>query len=115
MPQSVDLAFDLFTRVACSAGHQVIAESHPEAFGSRLLSVRRNGAELRLVWDGKDGYLSVQISHGPSSGERAGWIDLYGETCSNGLLPDSPAPEREFLGSVEHGLDLMDPRRKNVT
>lgn len=109
MTRSVDQAFELFRRASQQADLSVTMESHPHAFGSRLLCASGHGAELRLVWDGKESHLSLEISHGPPSGASAGWLTLYDEVCGNGSLPESSGNGSSFPAALEYGLELMRP------
>ena len=102
-------AINLFLQAAADAGLAAWSGKAPEDFGSSVTSVGVAGAELRVVWDGRDGYLSVQVSHGPDSASRAGWLTLYGSKCAATLLPEPPSREESFHAAVEYGLELMSP------
>ncbi len=102
-------AINLFLQAASDAGLAASNGKAPEDLGSSVTSVGGTGAELRVVWDGRDEYLSVQVSHGPVSASPAGWLTLYGSKCAAALLPDPPSPEESFPSAVEYGLELMSP------
>ncbi len=68
-------------------------------------------AELRLSWRQADEQLTLEVSHGASDGNVAGWLLLYGETCMAQDLPLPESPERTFEECVLYGLELMAPRR----
>ncbi len=81
--------------------------AHPEAFGGRVSTLQHRGAGLRLVWDGKEGLLILQITHGPLEGPIA-WLDLYKAVWSGDqLVPDQA--DFSFESAVEYGLDLFAP------
>jgi hypothetical protein len=88
MALSVSQAFELFQEVAEAAGLPTTLESHARTFGSRVMRANSPFAELRLVWDGKEGYLSLEVDHGCEAGKRAGWVGLFAESCPNERLPD---------------------------
>lgn len=55
-------------------GLQLIDERwHPQSFGSGLIILGRSKPELRLVWDGKDGWAWLQTLN--TSGD---WVDASG-------------------------------------
>jgi hypothetical protein len=86
-------------------------ENHPNAFGSRVTILSICEASLRLVWDGKDYCLRLEITHGPMD-KKQSWIDLFESHGS----PDH-AGSRDKTGSLDsaisYGLDLMNIN-KNV-
>ena len=82
-------------------------QSHPEAFGSRLSEIELYDGEIRLVFDGKDSTLTLEISHGPP-GARAGWLDLYSAHCVNNGFPESEG-DLGFKESIAYGIELLVP------
>jgi hypothetical protein len=109
MERSVDQAFETFERSAAAARLRVVSEAHQRAFGSRLTLAARGKAELRLVWDGKEQYLSLEITHGRDTGTRAGWLQLYGATCLRCYLPTIEEVIAEFDSAIEYGITLLSP------
>jgi hypothetical protein len=106
---SVTQAIDMFCSLATKSGSLPIQESSSGDFGSSVARVVRGESELRVVWHGKDEYLLIQISHGPSSGPQAGWLELFGARCRGGTLPEVEPGEVTFGSSVEYGLELVSP------
>ncbi len=103
----MDEVVESFSRLAVAAGLTVDKEFHPEAFGSRLVRATRDSAELRLLWDGKEKYLSLEISHGPPTGEIAGWLELFRATCECDLVPAATEQSETIWEAVEYGIELM--------
>jgi hypothetical protein len=107
----INEAVSKFEHLAARAGFAVLREESPHDFGSSVTRIRNEDAELRLVWDGRDEYLNVQISHGPPKGEKAGWLELWGLKCIAGTIIEPPNVDVTFMSAVEHGVELMSPRR----
>jgi len=95
-----------FRDLAMAAGFEVLHDSLP--LGS-VTSCAEAEAQLRLVWDGNDEYLYLQVSHGVPKAPSSGWLDLFSSKCIGGAFRDPELPEVSFLASVEYGLDLMLP------
>ncbi|WP_139326772.1 hypothetical protein [Pseudomonas flexibilis] len=95
-----------FRDLAMAAGFEVLHESFP--LGSVTYCAEAE-ALLRLVWDGKDEYLYLQVSHGVLKAPPSGWLDLFSSKCIGGAFRDPELPEVRFLASVGYGLDLMLP------
>ena len=108
----VSEAINFFLQAAAQAGLAARSEQSPEAFGSSITSVVVGGAELRLVWEGRDEHLSVQVTHGPNGAPMAGWLTLYGSACSSTLLPEPRSHEESIHSAVEYGLELMSPSKR---
>jgi hypothetical protein len=102
-----------FGRAANSARLAIQVESYQECFGSWLARATSAEAELRLVWDGKDEHLSLQISHGPP-GQHAGWLELFAAACPCGVLAEPEQSDPGFHESVAYGVQLMSPRSGNA-
>lgn len=105
---TVEDAFERFRADTLARGLSDLTDiAHPEVFGSRVSTLTRETAALRLVWDGKDETLTLEITHGPPGGP-AGWLNLYLALRSSGeLVPDQR--DFSFESAVEYGLDLMNP------
>ena len=58
------------------------------AFGSWVIVVGTRHRRLRLTWDGKEHYLSIEVASFPSSGTVAVWVDIDDTTLS---LPNGHA------------------------
>ncbi len=61
-------------------------EWHPQSFGSGLLVLGRGKPELRLVWDGKDGWACLQALTAGGT-----WSDIFGPITEGDFhfgLPD---------------------------
>lgn len=108
---TVDDAFHHFRSSALAWGITELYErAHPEAFGSRVSTLRQKHAALRLVWDGKEEILSLEITNGPL--ESTGWLDLFQVTRHDDkLLPDQH--DVTFESAVEHGFDLLSLSRSS--
>jgi hypothetical protein len=104
---SVDQAFELFSILSKKYGLLSKVEYYPECFGNKLFQVKRDGARLRLVWDGENEHLKLEISHGLSAQEQFFWLDLYETECADGVLPETEDKDISFQGAVEYGLELM--------
>jgi hypothetical protein len=107
----INEAVSEFEQLVARAGFAVLREESPHDFGSSVTRISNKDAELRLVWDGKDEYLSVQMSHGPPKGEKAGWLELWGLKCIAGTFIESPDADVTFMSAVEYGVELMSPQR----
>lgn len=105
---SVSQAIAWFNALAAKRGNAPIHQLSPSDFGSSVSRVVRGESELRVVWDGRDEYLAVQISHGPSSGPQ-NWLELFGTMCKGGVIPDATQGEVTFASAVEYGLELTSP------
>lgn len=105
----VPQAINRFRSLAEVAGFTSSHEGSAQDFCSSVTRIARGDAELRLVWDGRDEYLALQISHGPSRGPQAGWLELFGSKCCSGVLCHSETAEDPFLSAVQYGLELMSP------
>ncbi len=99
-------AFKLFADCAEQFAMTVISTSHASQFGSHLSQVNRGGGTLRLVWDGKDEYLSLEVSHGPTLSEPAGWVTLFGEDCPGGSVPGPSAPDTDLESALRYGFHV---------
>lgn len=106
---TVERAINQFRELATAAGFDVLHEPSPEHFGSSIIYLNQGNAQLRLIWNGKDEYLSLQLSHGPTEASWSDWLELFGTKCIFGSFRDSESPEVNFLSSVEYGLELMLP------
>lgn len=105
----VDVAFASFNEVAHRYRLGVQSESRPKAPARRVESVSRDDATLRLVWDGEEQHLSLEISHGPPSGPQAGWLQLFTATLPDGEFAPANETNDELLDAIEHGFELMTP------
>jgi hypothetical protein len=105
---TVTQAMALFHSLAAKLGSSPIQES-PGDFGGAVSRVTCGESELRVVWDGKNECLLLQISHGPSSGPQAGWLELFGAKCRGGKLPEVEPGEVTFGSAVGYGFELMSP------
>jgi len=114
MSQTINEAFELFSRLSSEAALTLDGSTRPEAFGNRMVTAALDGAELRLLWDGKERHLSLEISHGPTSGEQVGYIELFGATCEDGFVPSEIQSAEGVRAAVEYGIELMSGRRKNT-
>ncbi|MEM6287697.1 MAG: hypothetical protein AAF845_11115 [Bacteroidota bacterium] len=102
---TVDDAFLLFRAAAASAGFPEVDERvHPEHFGSRVSTLNQDSTGLRLVWDGKEQFLRLEVTHGP--GDSVQWLDLYQASQSRNRL-HADQDDFTFADAVEHGLDLL--------
>lgn len=66
---------------------QLDEEWHPESFGSGLVVLGRGKPELRLVWDGKDGWAYLQ-----ALANNGTWFDISGPIARGDFefgVPDS--------------------------
>ena len=63
---------------------------------------------FRLVFDGRDSMLTLEISHGPP-GARAGWLDLYSAHCANNEFADNEGENLGFEETVAYGIELFAP------
>jgi len=106
---TVDEAFRFFhSQLADTVLGAPTEVEHPEAFGSRYSEITRNGASARLVFDGRDYSLVLEITHGPINGPIC-WLDLYRVSTSDGVL-DEPDDGHEPFGScVEYAIELLNP------
>jgi hypothetical protein len=107
---SVAEAFDVFRRHAAQSVGAVAEASYPEAFVGRVVTVTQPGAALRLVWDGKDERLSLEITHGPDENDLS-WLDLFSASCPKGVLT-ALEPGFDFGSAVEYGFVLLTPTSK---
>ncbi len=114
MSQTVEDAFELFSRLSSEAALTVDGSFQPEAFGNRIVTAARDRAKLRLLWDEKQRYLSLEISHGPASGEQVSYIELFGATCEDGFVPPEIESAEGVRDAVEYGIELMSGQRKNT-
>src|SRR5881394_1446450 len=85
---SVSQAFEQFEEAAKSVGLPIMSEVLPASFGSRMLYVGNGAGRLRLACDGREEYLSLETSHGPSDGPQVGWLVLFDAQCHQGHLPE---------------------------
>lgn len=106
----INEAVSEFEQLVARAGFAVLREESPLEFGSSVTRIRNEDGELRLVWDGKQEYLNVQISHGPPKGE-AGWLELWGLKCTAGAFIENPDADVTFMSAAEYGVELMSPQR----
>lgn len=83
-------------------------QSHPEAFGSRYSEIELYDGGFRLVFDGRDSMLTLEISHGPP-GARSGWLDLYTARCANNEFAAAQDENLGFEESVAYGIELFAP------
>ena len=60
------------------------SEYHMRAFGSWVLEVERGHRCTKVVWDGKDGCLSVSVGSRPDSGAHIQWQRLPDQRLPNG-------------------------------
>lgn len=104
---NVEQAFELFSILSERCGLFGKVEYYPECFGNKLFQVERDGAKLRLIWDGKNEHLKLEISHGLSAQEQFFWLDIYGAECAGDVLPETEDKDISFQGAVEYGLELM--------
>ena len=100
-------AFSLFRQLAADAGQIVHSEPESEAVATRADYFRRGGGEVRLEFDRNNERLTLFISHGPSSDEIVGWLDLYSASCKDGIVLDNGDKETRLLPSIEYALELM--------
>ena len=73
------------------------AKSTPEAFGSWFINGKANGKPMRVVWDGRDGALIIQLS---SSGRPDDWDDRW---LAGAAYGHKPSELREGLLSLLKG------------
>lgn len=104
-----DDAVDQFRELAEARGFDVRHEPSPLNLGGSVTLLRKGNAQLRLVWDGGEELLLLQISHGPMDGPQAGWLEIFSTKCVRGSFRDPDSPEVRFFDSVEYGLELMLP------
>ncbi len=74
----MELALKRLEPILSSAGYRLAsARVDPEAFGSALAEYKRREHRLRIVWDGKDQWLWLQVSNtGPRLPRETDWRDL---------------------------------------
>ena len=82
-------------------------QSHPEVFGSRFSEIDLYDGAIRLVFDGRDSTLTLEISHGPP-GARADWLDIYSAHCVNNEFAQSEG-DLGFKASIAYGIELFAP------
>ena len=108
---TVEAAFQLFRSRAEARGLSDFDErSDPASFGSRYITARQAGGALRLVWDGKEGALTLEITHGPPGGPTS-WLGLFRARGRSGEGVPAQDGDVSFDDAVDHGLDLMQPDR----
>lgn len=104
---TIDEAFRYFRSLLSETKIGVPDEkSHPEAFGSRCSELELYDAGFRLVFDGRDSVLTLEISHGPP-GARAGWLDLYSAHCANNEFEETDDQNLGFKETIGYGLELL--------
>lgn len=103
---SAALAIAQFLELAEQAGFVVSRGSSSHGFASSTYRIIAEDAELRLVYDGRDQSLALEVNSGPP-GPITGWFELFGCTCADGTIVEPTDPETSFLSSVEYGLELM--------
>ena len=104
---TVDEAFRYFSTRLLETEIGVPNElSHPEAFGSRCSEIELYDGEIRLVFDGRDSMLTLEISPGPP-GARADWLDLYSAHCANNEFAQNESEDLRFEESVAYVLELF--------
>ncbi len=74
----MELALARLEPILSSAGYRLAsARIVPEAFGSALTEYKTRQHRLRIVWDGKDQWLWLQVSGtGPRMPRETDWRDL---------------------------------------
>jgi len=107
---TVEGAFDQFRILVEALGFDVRHESSPT---SSTTSVVVGSAQLRLVWDSKEEFLLLQISHGPPDRPQLAWLELFRTKVAGDLFRESDLPEVSFVSSVEYGLELMLPTKSS--
>ena len=103
----VSEAISEFQKLAAQSGFAASYDPSPNDFGSSVTRVCRSEAELRLVWDGRDKYLSVQVTHGPLEIEAAGWLELWGAQCAAEAFNEKANENVTFKSAIEYGIELM--------
>lgn len=108
---TVEEAFGLFqTRAVARGVSDLMEEVQPESSGSRSTTARgRSGGALRLVWDGRDGTLMLEITHGPPDA-TPWWLDLF-LVRGRGQVVPTEEQDIGFEDAVEYGLELLQPER----
>jgi hypothetical protein len=108
---TIEAAFQLFRSCVEMRGLSDIDECFdPASFGSRHITVRRAGGALRLVWDGKESTLTIEITHGPPGGPTF-WLDLFhARGCNEENIPAWNG-DISFRDAVAYGIELMQPSR----
>ncbi len=106
---TIDKAFRYFRSRLLKTGIGVPKErSRPEAFGSRCSEIELYDGEFRLVFDGRDSMLTLEISHGPP-GARGGWLDIYSAHCANNEFAENEDENLGFEESVAYGVAVVAP------
>jgi hypothetical protein len=106
---TIDEAFRYFRSRLLESGIGVPNErSHQEAFGSRYSEIELYDGGFRLVFDGRDSMLTLEISHGPP-GARAGWLDLFSAHCANSEFAGNEGENLGFEETVAYGIELLAP------
>ena len=111
--ESVADAIDTFHKKATDAGlaqTSVAGESKKEHIWHAL----RHGAGIRLIWRETNEDLSLDISHGPPTGDIAGWLNLYAKRYSGGHIPPQETEEDSFGEALDYALELMTEEGKGA-
>ncbi len=101
----------LFEKLAPQSGLKVSTASSTGDSIDWICRAIGERAELRLSWQQAGERLTLEVSHGPPSGDVSGWLLLYGEACVAQELPEPECSERNLENCVSYGLDLMAPRQ----
>jgi len=98
--------FLLFRRRTLKRGLTDLTEEQGTV-GRRALVATSGGAGLRLTWDGTVGILVLEISHGPSDGSVAGWMNLFRFSRRHCDLTVDDLGGSTLDSAIDYGLDLM--------
>ena len=86
-----------------SLGFQLAVERYDRAaFGSACAEYRRRGAELRLVWDGKEGALWAESRPGPAES----WRDVETQTTGGRPALDK-ADDQARVARLRNAIELI--------
>lgn len=106
---TIDEAFRYFRARLSETGIGVPNErSHPGAFGNRCSEIELYDGGFRLVFDGRDSMLTLEISYGPP-GARPGWLDLFSTRCANNEFAENKSENLGFRESIAYGVELFAP------
>jgi hypothetical protein len=105
----IEDAFQLFRSRLSKAGIGVPHDrSRSGAFGTRYSEIILYDGKFRLVFNGRDSMLTLDISHGPP-GARAGWLDLYRAKCTKDEFLEADGKNLSFEQAVVYGIEVLAP------
>jgi len=85
-------------------------ELYPELSGRRCSEIEVDHAVLRLVFDGRDESLILEISQGPDASEAEGWLDLYRASFGEGRLVIDRFEGPDLADCIDYGIELLSPK-----